>query len=92
MRHIVIFAASGAQNLGDELIVLSQVSMLHAHFPQAQIYVASHHPQSHLLADMQEYCHTFYAFPYAIKHYPWKNIQIFFEQILHILKSDLIII
>jgi polysaccharide pyruvyl transferase WcaK-like protein len=91
-RRIVLFAAAGAYNLGDEWIVLSEYGFLRARYPDAEIRVATYDPASTLLPSDDPKLAYFRYFPSGMRRYPLANVARFFRNVWEIFRADLVII
>jgi polysaccharide pyruvyl transferase WcaK-like protein len=91
-RRIVLFAASGAYNLGDEAIVLAEYAFLRARYPNAEIRVATYDPKSTLLPSDDSKLGYFSYFPCAVRRHPLANIGYLFRNVVEIFRADLVII
>lgn len=91
MKNILIYAATGEYNLGDECIISSEVEYLKNRFPDAIITIASYDSRSTLLPISESIRHISY-FPNNIRRQPFKNIGAFWKNLLQIYRSDLVII
>lgn len=83
-HNICLFTATGAENLGDELITLCEIQKLQALFPEKRIILFSHdvtRTQRFLLAqniplktlDIREY------FPNFLRKHPLKNLRLLWD-------------
>lgn len=91
MKNILIYAATGEYNLGDECIIFSEVEYLRNRYPEAIITIASYDPRSTLLPASDTVRYISY-FPNDIRHKPIGNIVAFWKNLLQIYRSDLVII
>lgn len=89
-KNIFIMVLSGAYNLGDELILTSEIDWLENRFPEAKMTIATYDEKS-FLGDQEKY-HFLSFFPNNIKKFPFQNLKYFFQTIWTIWKSDLIVI
>ncbi len=49
MQRIVLYTATGAENLGDECILLAEYRFLRARYPDTEIRIASYNASSQIL-------------------------------------------
>lgn len=91
MRRIVLYTATGAENLGDECILLSEYRYLKARYPQAHIRVATYDPASNLLPS-DDALSFFSYFPNGFKSRPFANIGYLIRNCYEIARSDLVIV
>lgn len=81
---------SGAYNLGDELILRSEIDFFKSRFPGAQFFVATYDSKSFIGSDENIEFVSF--FPNNIKKHPFKNIKYFFQNVVATMQSDVIVI
>lgn len=86
---ILLFTASGAENLGDELITLTEIQYLQKQYLNCHITVFSHdvfRTQRFLLSQnvSQEHITLQEYFPNAIKKRPLRNIRLLWQTIIAI--------
>ena len=93
MRNICLFTATGAENLGDEMITFCEIKKFQSIFPEIKITVFSHNIErtkrfflsqklSFTGITLKEY------FPNAILKHPIRNIQLFWETLMVIKNTD----
>lgn len=89
--HCSLFTATGAYNLGDELILLQEYLYLKNRYPKATFSIFTYEKESSLLEGglSIEY---FSYFPRNIRKKPVQNIGYFLRGIYEIWKSDLVVI
>lgn len=90
-RRITIFAAAGAYNLGDEAIVLAEVSFLRERYPNARISISTYDAKSTLIPD-EWGIRYFSYFPNGFRRRPWANAGFFLRTVWEIFRSDLIVV
>ena len=89
---IVLFTATGAENLGDELITLCEVGSFRD-FSEVEITVFSHdvgRTKRFLLSqkmDLENITLKEY-FPNGIKKHPFRNIKLFWETLITLKNTD----
>lgn len=91
IRRIVLFAASGAYNLGDEAIVRSEIAYLRERYPEARISVSTYDPRSTLLPESWNVRHFSY-FPNGLRKRPFRNLAYLLRTVWEIFSADLAII
>lgn len=89
--HISLFTATGAYNLGDELILLQEYEYLSHRYEGATFSVFTYDSKSSLLPAGDHIQYVSY-FPNAFKKHPFRNLWYFIQTIRHIRKSDLVVI
>lgn len=89
--HFSLFTATGAYNLGDELILLQEYTYLKNRYPGANFSVFTYDARSSLLPDDPAIQYLSY-FPNHLKKRPLRNIWYFSQTLLAIQRSDLVII
>ncbi len=93
MKHICLFTATGAENLGDELITLCEIRYFLNTISEVEITLFTHNSERtrrFLLSQnvpleqvtLKEY------FPNALRSQPLKNISLFFETVKSIKNTD----
>lgn len=90
-RRIVIFAAAGAHNLGDEAIVLSEVAFLRERYPDARISVSTYDSASTLVPS-EWGIRYFSYFPNGFRRKPVSNVFFFLRTAWEIFRADLVVI
>lgn len=91
MPHYSLFTATGAYNLGDELILLQEYTYLKHRHPEATFSVFTYDRESSLLPADSAIEYLPY-FPHHARKRPLQNIWYFMKTVLAIRKSDFIII
>lgn len=91
MKNILIYTATGEFNLGDECILATEVSYLRKRFPEARIEIVTYDPLSTLVPEDPQIS-TISYFPNAIRRHPLRNIVAFFQNVVSILRADLIVV
>lgn len=91
MTHFSLFTATGAYNLGDELILLQEYSYLKNRHPDATFSVFTYDTRSSLLPEDGTIVYVSY-FPNRARTKPFQNVWYFIKTILTIRKSDYVII
>lgn len=81
---------SGAYNLGDELILRSEIDFFKNKYPESNFIIATYNKDSFI--GSCENCQFISFFPNNLKKFFFKNIIYFFQTIYVIFKSDLVII
>lgn len=89
--HFSIFTATGAYNLGDELILLQEYEYLHNRYPEATFTIFTYDRKGSLLPADSSIKYVCY-FPDHIRTRPIQNILAFFETLFAIYASDRVII
>lgn len=89
--HISLLTATGAYNLGDELILAQEHEYLNARYPGAIFHVFTYDPESSLLPKDKKIRDISY-FPNNLRKHPFANIAFFFENLITLATSDLIVI
>lgn len=89
--HFSLFTATGAYNLGDELILLQEYEYLHNRYPEATFTIFTYDRKGSLLPADPSIKYVCY-FPDHIRTRPIQNILAFFETLFAIYASDRIII
>lgn len=89
--HFSLFTATGAYNLGDELILLQEYSYLKNRYREATFSVFTYDAQSSLLPEDPSIGYLSY-FPSNLKKRPFQNIWYLLQTVLAIRSSDFIII
>lgn len=91
MTHFSLFTATGAYNLGDELILLQEYAYLKNRYPEASFSVFTYDEASSLLPDDPTIEYLSY-FPHHLKTRPFHNVWYLIKTVLTIRKSDAVII
>ena len=91
MRRILLYTATGVENLGDECILLAEYRYLRTRYPDAQIRIATYNPLSHLLPEDSRISFFSY-FPNKFRVRPLSNIAYFFRNCYELFRADLVII
>ncbi len=81
---------SGAYNLGDELILRSEIDLFQKQFPNAHFHIATYNKDSFI--GNKRNIHFLSFFPNNFKNNFFKNIWYFFKNIYITWKSDIVII
>lgn len=90
-RRIVLFAASGAYNLGDEAIVRSEIAFLRDRYPGVRIAVSTYDPRSTLLPETWG-IRSFSYFPNGLRKRPFANLGYLLRTVREIFTADLVVI
>lgn len=91
MKRIVLYTATGAQNLGDECILLAEYRFLRARYPDADLRIATYDPGAQLLPTDNKV--TFFSyFPNGFGKNIFANIGYFFRNCYEIARADLVIV
>lgn len=91
MTHFSLFTASGAYNLGDELILLQEYQYLKNRYPDATFSIFTYDSKSSLLPEDPSVEYVTY-FPHRLKRRPFHNVWYLLKTILTVGKSDCVII
>lgn len=83
--------ATGKRNLGDELILREEVWFIRSHYGDVDITICTYDATSHLIVDY-EWIHFISYFPNHFFTRPFQNILYFFQNIIAIYHSDILII
>ena len=83
-------AATGDYNLGDELIVESEIRYFQERYPDAQITVCVYDPASQI-ARPQE-VRVIHYFPYQIRRQPLHNLWYLIQNIIALACADMVVI
>lgn len=89
--HFSLFTATGAYNLGDELILLQEYAYLKNRYKNASFSVFSYDKKSSLLPEDPSVEYISY-FPHRLKTRPIQNVWYLLQTIFIIRKSDVVII
>ncbi|MDD5377240.1 MAG: polysaccharide pyruvyl transferase family protein [Candidatus Gracilibacteria bacterium] len=89
--NFVLFTATGAYNLGDELILLQEYMYLKNRYPKATFSVFTYDAASSLLPEDSSIEYLSF-FPHHLKKRPIRNIWYFLKTVLAIRRSDFIIV
>lgn len=89
-QKITFFVLSGAYNLGDELILRSEIDFFKRKFPSANISVATYDENSFFGEKKNLYFFSF--FPNNFRKKFFKNIFYFWKNALEIATSDIVVI
>lgn len=89
-KNIFIMVLSGAYNLGDELILRSEIDTFQSQNPDANFYISTYDENSFL--GSKNNIHFLSFFPNNFKRHFLKNIGYFFKHIYATWKADRIII
>ncbi len=98
MRNILLYTATGAQNLGDEHILAEEVRYLGSKYPEAKICIATYDATetaraiTSLLKGVTPEIKYVPYFPYAIQRHPLQNIRNLFQNIRATWQADLVVI
>lgn len=92
-KKICLFTATGAENLGDELITLCEIIHFRQLFPGVQIVLFSHSVHSTKRFLISQKCSLEHLliepyFPENIRSHPFKNIGLFFRTVRLIASVD----
>lgn len=88
-KNILIYVLSGKYNLGDELILRSEIDFFQKKFPNANFSIATYDEKS--FVGNKKNIKFFSFFPNGIKKNFFKNIGYFLKNIFEIFRSDMII-
>ncbi len=88
---IVFLTATGAYNIGDELILSEEVRYIRSRYPEADITIFTYDARSSLVTDMSRLSFVSY-FPNHIRTKPLENIGYFFQNISTLLRADMVFI
>lgn len=91
MTHFSLFTATGAYNLGDELILLQEYTYLKNRYPEATFSIFTYDEKSSLLPEDTSIEHLVY-FPHHLKKRPFRNVWYLIQTILTVRRSDCIIV
>jgi len=90
-KKILIMLATGKYNLGDELILREEIRFLRSHYGNVDITVCTYDKKSHLIQDVEGIRFMSY-FPNKLFSRPIQNIWYFFQNIVTIYRSDILIV
>lgn len=93
MKHICLFTATGAENLGDELITLCEIQNFQRKFPNIKITLFSHdidRTKRFLISQGvgMENIHIYEYFPNALKRQPIRNIKLLLNTFYQLWKCE----
>lgn len=89
-KKILIMTASGAYNLGDELILQEEVRFLQKHYVNVDITAFTYDPKSAILNDPS--VHFVHYFPTNFWKNPFANIAYLIRNIWIIAKAEILVI
>ena len=89
--RISLLTATGAYNLGDELILLQEYEYLSHRYHNATFTVFTYNQKSSLLPHDDRIRYVSY-FPNNLRIHPFLNIYFLIQNLFHIARSDLLII
>lgn len=88
--NIFIQVLSGAYNLGDEMILRSEIDYFKNRFPKAKITVATYDEKS-FVGDKTGIRFVSF-FPNGIKKHPFRNIAFLWQNIVATFRADMVVI
>lgn len=91
-NRILLFAATGVHNVGDEAILRAETDLLRSKYPEAAFRIATYDAGSHFLPREDRKIAFFSYFPNAFRQRPFANVGYFFRNALEIWRADLVII
>lgn len=90
MKKIYIQVLSGAYNLGDELILRSEIDFIGSVYPDAKFFIGTYNEASFF--GSKKNCEFLSFFPNNIRKHPLRNLYYFFKNIVTIFCSDIIVV
>ncbi len=91
-RRILLFVATGARNVGDEMIVRAEYDFLRDRYPEAEIRVATYDATNHFLPKSDPRLAFFPYFPNGLRIRPFSNVGYFLRNVFETFRADLVII